>query len=139
MLNDLIKRLEKATGPDRGLADKILLMCGHVGVVFGPNKYASMRWQDAKGNLTFARSRPDPLLSVDVALSLIPEHFERQTIKTRALAYTSGKKFKFECREPSEFGWSQGPEVFRGDHDLETHAICIACLKALSSLKESGK
>jgi hypothetical protein len=129
-LETLAAKLAAAEGPDRGLADEVMLACGHKGVIPGPTPYATLHWGFADGTHCPVLKRPNPLESLSDARSLIDPTWEWQAIKTGALKYTSGKQFKFECREPSEYGWTQGTPVFRGDHDLEPFSICLAAIKA---------
>lgn len=118
-IKELIARLEKATGPDRELADEILVQ------VFGwkrglteltedfmlpPN---SMEWL---GPL----KRPDPLSSIDAAMTLVPEGY-----------YIEKRRYS-----DGWYVWISTHSTYRDDskwnaiQTLEAIAICIASLRA---------
>lgn len=76
-LPDLISRLEKCSGPDRELADEVLLNCGwSMGEVGNNLCDPAIEWLSPDGSEAFYDGdQPNPLASVDAAMGLIPEGF----------------------------------------------------------------
>lgn len=77
-LDELIKRLESATGPDRALADDVLLACGWSMIEFGALDNPSYEWIAPDESTTYVGGdQPNPLASLDAALTLVPEGWAR--------------------------------------------------------------
>lgn len=77
-IEDLIGRLRAAAGPDRELADDILLACGWLGQS-QTSKISGIlipHWKDPQGRDWPTHLRPDPTASIDAALTLLPEGWE---------------------------------------------------------------
>ena len=76
VMNDLIAALESASGPDRGLGDRVLLACGwrktSVGSFYGP-MYV---WVSPNGDRYDEERRPDPTASMDAVQTLIDDGVE---------------------------------------------------------------
>jgi hypothetical protein len=75
-MKELIERLERATGPDRVLADDVLLACGWVlkdSVWYISDAHAE---HGAEPCWAECDNPPDPTSSIDAALTLVPRGFE---------------------------------------------------------------
>lgn len=108
----LIERLEAATGPDRELANEVLLACGWTAHVT-PTRMVTY-W--VKNPDAFPDGeQPNPLASIDAALTLVPDGWEW------ALTWHD-ERARFELGDPRLFN--------EGDAPTTPLAICIACLKA---------
>lgn len=123
--NDLLARLERATGPDRELDRDIAMACGWRCKT--PDGATTLYWR--RGNYSWTREDNDhpPLYtaSFDAALTLVPEGW------TRAVDATAPEcRIDVDLFEPG----SHGAQV-RGTHDSEPIATCIAALKAREGAK----
>ncbi len=118
-MDDLIARLEAATGPDREL-DVVIDMAqlnlrGDPATPVYYDGYDKGNWRDTVGLL---RTSPAYTASIDAALTLVPEGWTRDVDATAP-----------------EMGIAvalHGPNEKRvvGDHENEPIATCIAALKA---------
>ena len=77
-LGELIARLEAAVGPDRELADAVLLACGwvkHKNPVWNHLDRCDWLSPPPRQRLWSSSRRPNPTASIDAALTLVPEGF----------------------------------------------------------------
>lgn len=75
---DLIARLEKASGPDRELANEVLLACGWKINEYGDEgPTRSIEWvnPDPNGIDYLDGGQPDPTTSIDAAVTLVPDGY----------------------------------------------------------------
>lgn len=115
-VNDLIARLEKATGPDRELNKAIPAALGYVWNGAAPG----WRWEHANGTLL---QDADFTGSIDAALTLVPEGWWA-TIECKGKYFHAG----LEYVGPGEI---DGPEdVWARNRPSPAIALCIAVLKA---------
>lgn len=78
-LDDLLERLEKATGPDALLGREVLLACGWSKTPTGYFLGQMFHWRSPDGKTSFDDDhfhRYDPTRSLDAAMSLVPEAAE---------------------------------------------------------------
>lgn len=127
-VKDLIARLEAAEGPDRELADEVLLACGwerSVGATTNPD---IVFWKAPDSDEYHAEGSDwpgDPTASIDAALTLVPEKYDI-TI-TQASGPRRSDWFA-TCTERDEFART----ITHKARDAATPALalCIAALKA---------
>lgn len=128
-LQGLIERLEKCTGPDRELADDVLLACGWTRrLVASSHPKASERyeppyykWASAAGqSWPTIVSRPDPTASIDAALMLVPKTYNLSIGRT-VHGFASADIWDPENRATEQHGNSSGSIAI---------ALCIAALRA---------
>jgi hypothetical protein len=112
---NLIERLERATGPDRGLDLEIAIAVhGRPGVL--------VMVQDEAGNI-HEHTHWEYTASIDAALTIWPKGWEW------ALQSDSGT-FRVEFGDPSK-GWGS-------EHDCAAVAMCIAGLRARELAKDEA-
>lgn len=122
MQDDLIERLEKATGPDRGLDADI---ASYVGWTPSPGyrRCSDNSWRrvipghtesDAINSVTWS---PEFTCSIDAALTLVPEGFACEVRR-----YSSGNGLAKV--------WHKDGQRFAENGTTPTIALCITALKA---------
>lgn len=125
MTKELIARLEKATGPDRGLADEILLTCDWKIEEHGAGPDPSCVWidPDPDGEDYIAGDQPDPTASLDAALALLTD--DQYLI---ALRQVNPKWWSAEigCKHDDHKSWD-------ADAPTGPNALTAASLKARSA------
>lgn len=72
-VSDLLQRLEAATWPDQELADDVLWECGWRQYEDGKPDNPALWWESPSGEDFRDGDQPNPLSSVDAALTLVPE------------------------------------------------------------------
>lgn len=125
MSADLIERLEKATGPDRELANEVLLACCWKADEYGPGPGRYVIWidPDPNGEDYIDGDQPDPTASLDAARTLIlPEH------SFGGLAQVSPHDWIMMI-----FSRSDSKARWEGEAPTAELAVCIAALKARTS------
>lgn len=137
---DLIARLESATEGSRELDAEISVMwepgeivCWQHNFTMEPYPAIKRARSNYVGGFGFEHV-PYYTTSLDAALTLnLFRECEWHFLHTGPLMFTEGKPFVFEIRQRSDFGWTQGPPVFRGAANTASLALCIAALKAKDS------
>lgn len=140
-IEELIGKLEQATGPDRELADEVLLACGwtvdhedHEGVI----------WRATNGDLIAGDH--NPLASLDSALTLVPEghmhaiagpwryseHHHDRDLWGKPIWYAavSDELHGVDVESLDDFDHS-------GKGPTPAIALCIAALKARTSMESN--
>lgn len=118
-MEDLIKRLEAATGPSRELDAEIVRLVAGWKRIDSPG---GADWIDPRGYEQCDRDVPHYTASIDAALTLVPEHWSAtisthpNNIGTFARVYNDGMK-----TEPAFNVHGNRPPAI---------ALCIAALKA---------
>ena len=136
-MQDLIERLEKATGPDRELANEVLFAGGWRLVEYGdgPSRY-SYWTHDYCDYEPMDGDQPDPTSSIDAALTLVPrgwivdvyrgfdddDEFWSKVILTDSFSIERGQDVRAR-REVMSYGPGQPPRF-----------ISAAVLKARAAL-----
>lgn len=121
-MNEIIERLEKATGPDRQLGNDVLLACGWRLEEEGDGPDRRLFWSSPDADYNDG-DQPDPTASLDAARLLVSGFF-----------WLAGEG-KTRAGEPLG-----GAQIFRttylvkpiaeAEHDKVEIALCIAVLKA---------
>lgn len=121
MNTDLIARLEKASGPDRELANEVLFACGWKINEYGDEgPTRSIEWvnPDPNGIDYLDGDQPDPTASIDAALTLVPSG--KDWLHSRLTDPADGKPYFYASIDESQVHYGSTPAI----------AICIAALKA---------
>lgn len=122
---DLIKRLEQCTGPDRELANAVLI-AAYGWVDAGSTMYPGHYLRDPGGTVRAGFQSPDPLESIETALELLePDRFYLFS-KGRC---TPGEPLYGIRLYPIGDTGDAEPE-FEAEHDMAGACITIAALKA---------
>lgn len=132
-MEGLILRLERATEADRSLANEVLFACGWTQQEVGNNLCdPSLEWVSPDGATFYDGDQPNPLASLDAALTLVPEGYawEMATSHKRGRDGTQARATMWERNA------SEATEVHATSAPL---ALCIAALKARQSLGVEGK
>lgn len=135
-LSDLIARLEAAQGGSEELSREISEAIGWRQESVGDESrgYFVPRyvvWFDPSGARKEAGQLYPPFSqSLDAALTLVPERWNYQLLKTGGVLLSSGKPFSASIKAPSEYGWVDPPYPSDGYADTMPLALCIAALKA---------
>lgn len=120
----LLARLEDATGPDRELADDVLLACGWSFRIVHDTITGTERVWAKPGGTTYGYSRPDPLASLDAAISLVPEGY---VININQACGPGRTDWSADVKKRTEY---MTDPFHRGRSDFPAIALCIASLKA---------
>lgn len=123
---ELVARLEKATGPDRELDHQVLIACGWM--VDSDERGEIHHYIDPKGALWAPSYLPEPTQSIDAALSLVPEGYQK------TLWLGADNSAHVELKTPAH---KLGP-VAGHEHSIAI-ALCIAALRARSNLPIEDK
>ena len=123
MTDDLIARLEKATGPDRGLDSHIYLFAnGGFKASYGRSVFSQNleKWCDS-GEINRVADNyeiPRYTASIDAALTLVPEGLDYvlRSLRDRAEARVGGAKNEYR--------------IHGGQHPIPAIALCIAALRS---------
>lgn len=122
MIEEFISQLEKATGPDRALADEVLIACGWVADSNDEGEVTA--WYDPNGIQHGPLDLPDPTGSIDAALTLVPEWHK--------WSVACGKRVQYVARvapTKSNHGCSDGE-----CDSTPAIALCIAALRARATI-----
>lgn len=129
-MNDLIERLEKATGSDREIGNEVLLACGWKLEEDGEGPDRALFWvnPDPNGEDYNDGDQPNPTFSIDVALRLVPDHWRTDW----AGQVPMGTQWFWELTQmdanrSTERVWAPTAPL----------AICIAALKARALREQS--
>lgn len=126
-MQDLIERLERATEPDRTLQNDVLFACGWT--MHGGIRHSV--WTSPRGDEFLDGDQPDPVGSIDAALTLVPEGWA-WSIHVGG-CYATGERLKprAELAEPIQTEYGPGIGI-RAQINAATPAIalCIASLRA---------
>ena len=122
-MTSLIARLQSAADPTRELADEVLTACGW--------KFKSKAgwWhrplKNGASGLVWSTDRLNPLVSIDAALSLMPDELFWMFSKGRLTP--SEPLYGIQILDPSS---GLDVVVANSEHDCLGIALCIAILKA---------
>lgn len=128
---ELIERLERATGPDRELANDVLFACGWSAHEIGMGDVRSTVWTSPDGHDHLDGDHPDPTRSLDAALTLVPGGWAWSVHSESIYATGHHKDPRAELAQPVETQFGPGFGI-RAQINAKTPAIalCIAALKA---------
>lgn len=118
---DIIARLEKLEGPDRALADEILIACGWV---YDSNDEGEITEVfSPAGVMHNPLELPDPTASIDDALTLLPKDWDWAL-------FSDSDEYRIELGDP-EIG-------LEGIGPTAAIAICIAALRLKARQHQSA-
>lgn len=117
-IDELIQRLEAATGPSRDLANEVLFACGWTQREIGKLDNPTLYWEPPDKEHDYFRDgdQPNPLDSIDAARRLLPDDSWEWS-----LSWNSGLAFA-EVGDPLLY--------MEGEAKTPAIALCIAALKA---------
>lgn len=124
-LEGLIARLEAAVGPDRVLADDVLLACGWVlkdSVWYISDAHAK---HEAEPCWPECDNPPDPTASIDAALTLVPEGWGWEQ-----MTWHDSRPPVVVCVSCGNYGRGDNYNSVDGEAPTAPLALCIAALKA---------
>lgn len=127
-LIELAGRCEKATGPDREIANDVLFACGWTSHEFGEGDNRTTIWTAPRGEEFTDGDQPDPTGSIDAAMTLVPE--------------AHAASVEWSPRFPG-YAWLYPPDnkddvSFEGNAATPALALCAAALRARASIKGEG-
>lgn len=119
-LTELIQKLEAAKEGSRELDELIHEAAGSPGAD-DPQYAAFESGDDFPRNYT---------TSLDAALTLVPDGWNYQLLKTGGVLLSSGLPYSASIKASSQYGWVDPPYPFDGYSETQALALCIAALKA---------
>jgi hypothetical protein len=132
-MNDLVARLEAATGPDGDLDMAIFKSLGWKEVYFGDNSrgyfvphYKQWQHEDGRTRRALPEAVPMYTASIDAALTLVPEDW-----------FFHISRFSLDVSEPrcdASVYRRSDRECFQSDGPTIALAICIATLRARTAM-----